>query len=158
MNNEKLTMNSEQCNMDFIELQIISAVRKLLTEKVNEIIEKWKVFIPLVEISNYKGSSAINAVYSLSSCERTEKERIININSYSLTVQFSIPENTDSELYCYAYGNAFDKALSLDKTLGGIVECATITSTKYIPPKKLNCGQEWEVIITLRITVEEMKC
>jgi len=142
---------------DFIELQIIEAVKKLLTINVNEIIEKWKVFIPLVEISNYKGGSAINAVYLLSSCERTEKERIINIDCFSLTVHFSVPENPDSELYCYAYGNAFDKALSLDKTLGGIVECATITSTKYIPPKKPNCGMEWELIISLRITVEGMK-
>jgi len=142
---------------DFIELQIIEAVKKLLTVKVNEIIEKWDVFFPLVEVSNYKGTSAINAVYLLSSCERTEKERIINIDCYSLSVNFSVPETVDSELYCYAYGNAFDKALSLDKTLGGIVECATITATKYIPPKKPNCCQEWEVVISLRITVEGMK-
>ena len=142
---------------DFVELQIISAVRELLTVKVNEIIEKWDVFFPLVEIGSYKGGAAVNAVYLLSSCERSEKERIINIDCYSLTVNFSVPETADSELYCYAYGNAFDKALSLDKTLGGVVDCATITSTKYVPPKKVNCGQEWEVVISLRITVEQMR-
>jgi len=142
---------------EFIELQIVAAVRKLLTEKVNEIIEKWDVFLPLVEIGGYKGGTAVNAVYLLSSCERSEKERIINIDCYSLTVNFSMPETPDSELYCYAYGNAFDKALGLDKTLGGVVDCASITAVKYVPPKKIGCGQEWEVVISMRITVEQMR-
>jgi len=142
---------------DFIELQIIEAVKKLLTVNVNEIIEKWNFFLPLVEISSYSGGSAIVPVITLSSCEQTEKERIIKIDSYSLTISFSIPETSDSELYCYAYSNAFDKALSLDKTLGGIAECATITNRKYNPPKKSNCGMEWELILSLRITVEAMK-
>jgi len=139
---------------DFVELQILSAVRELLTVNVNEILEKWNDFFPLVEFSNYRGSSAIVPIITLSTCEQTEKERIIKIDCYSVTISFVIPETPDSELYCYAYSNAFDKALSLDKTLGGIAECATITSRKYIQPKKPNCGMGWELIITLRITVE----
>ncbi|MCL2441066.1 MAG: hypothetical protein FWD14_04950 [Treponema sp.] len=139
---------------DFIELQIISAVSKLLTVKVNEIIGNWNFFFPLVEIGKYNGSNVVNPVISLSSCEQTEKERIIKIDSYSLTITFTVPETPDCELYCYGYSNAFDKALSLDKTLGGIVQCATITGTKYIPPKKPDCGLFWEVIISLRVTTE----
>ncbi|MCL2722429.1 MAG: hypothetical protein FWD47_13955 [Treponema sp.] len=142
---------------NLIELQIIEAIKKLLTFNVNEILEKWNFFLPLVEISKYSGSSTIVPVITLSSCEQTEKERIIKIDSYSMTISFSIPETSDSELYCYAYSNAFDKALSLDKTLGGIAECATITNRKYNPPKKPNCGMEWELVISLRITVEAMQ-
>jgi len=142
---------------DFVELQIISAIRELLTVKVNKIIEKWDFFLPLVEIGKYSGSNVVNPIIFLSSCEQTEKERIIKIDSYSLTITFTVPETPDCELYCYGYSNAFDKALSLDKTLGGIVQCATITGTKYIPPKKPNCGMFWVMVISLRIVIEGMK-
>jgi hypothetical protein len=40
--------------------------------------------------------------------------------------------------------------------LGGIVDKAVITGKKYNPPKFQNCGEGWELVITLRITIEEM--
>lgn len=141
---------------DFIELRINNAVRGLLTGRVNEIINGWNFFLPLVEFSDYCGSSAITPVITLSSCEQTEKDRIIKLDTYSMIISFSIPETTDSELYCYAYANAFSKALGEDVTLGGVVDRAVITNKKYVPPKKLSCGMEWEVIISLRVTVEQM--
>ena len=150
-------MKNEKYKIVFIEQQILNAVRRLLAGRVNELLGEFDFIIPLIEYTEYCGTSSVTPVILLSSCERTEKERIINIDCYSLSVIFSIPETVDSELYCYAYSNAFDKALSLDKTLGGIVECATITNRKYIQPKKLNCGQEWELQICLRVTVEQMR-
>ena len=141
----------------FIEQQIIDAVRKLLAGKVNEKMNNWNFFFPLVEFSNFGGGSAIIPVISLSSCELTEKERIVRQEAYTLTISFSVPETTDSELSCYAYANAFGFVLSEDVTLGGVADRAVITGKKYIPPKKPNCGMEWETIITLRITVEEMQ-
>jgi hypothetical protein len=90
----------------------------------------------------------------MAGCEQSEKERIIRLDVYMLTVAFSLPEIPESELYCYAYSAAVAKALNEDVTLGGIVDRVSITGKKYVPPKKAGCGQGWELIISLRITVE----
>jgi len=140
----------------FIEQQIINAVRKLLAGKVNEKLNNWNFFFPLIEFSNYGGVSAIVPVISLSSCEQSEKERIIRQDAYTLAISFSVSETADSELSCYAYANAFGIALGDDVTLGGVADRAVITNKKYVPPKKPNCGMEWELVITLRVTVEGM--
>ena len=139
---------------EFIEQKIISAVRGLLTGKVNEKLNNWNFFFPLIEFSGYNGASVITPVISLSGCERTEKERIIKQDAYSVTISFSIPETADSELSCYAYVNAFGIVLGEDVTLGGVVDRAVISGKKYVPPKRPNCGMEWEAVITLRVTVE----
>jgi len=140
----------------FIEQQIVDAVRKLLAGKANEKLNNWNFFFPLIEFSGYGGASAIVPMISLSTCEQTEKERIIRQAVYTLAISFSIPETADSELSCYAYANAFSIVLGEDLTLGGVVDRAVITTKKYVPPKKPNCGMEWELIITLRVTVEGM--
>jgi hypothetical protein len=142
---------------DFIEQQIIDAVRNLLTGRVNEKLNDYNFYFPLLEFSNYSGSNAITPVIVLASCERTEKERIILQDAYSLTVTFTMPENPESELYCYAYATAFEKTLAENATLGGVADRVTISGKKYVPPKKADCGQGWELVLTLRITVEGMK-
>jgi len=114
----------------------------------------WNYLIPLFEFSDYCGTSAITPVISLSSCERTEKERIIQIDVYSMTITISLPESPESELYCYGYAYAINKALCEDVTFGGIVNSAIITSEKVVPPKVARCGMSWDLILTLRITVE----
>jgi hypothetical protein len=139
----------------FIEQQIIEAVQKLLTGRVNEFLSDMKYLIPPVEFSDYRGGAVIVPMISLSTCERSEKERIIRMDAYSLTITFTIPETNDSELYCYAYASAVCKALGEDPTLGGVADRAVITGKKYSSPKKLHCGEEWGVFITLRVTVEE---
>jgi hypothetical protein len=138
---------------DFIEQQIISAVRELLTRRVNEIFRDWEIVVPIIEFSNFAG--VVAPVISLSACECSEKERVVRLEAYSLTVSFSLPETPDSELFCYGYSFAFGKALGEDVTLGGIVDRAVVTGKKYVRPKKADCGQGWEAVITLRITVEE---
>jgi hypothetical protein len=139
---------------DFIEQKIIGAVKSLLTGRVNEKLNGYNFFFPLLEFSNYCGNNAITPVICLASCERTEKERIILLDAYSLTITFSMPENHESELYCYAYATAFDKALGEDVTLGGVADRAVVSAKKYVPPKKADCGQGWELVITMRVTVE----
>jgi hypothetical protein len=140
----------------FIEEAIIGAVKSLLAGRVNEKLNGYNFYFPLLEFSNYSGNNAITPVVALASCERTEKERIILLDAYTLTITFSMPENPESELYCYAYATAFDKALGEDVTLGGVADRVVITSKKYVPPKKPDCGQGWEVVITMRVTVEDM--
>ncbi|MDR0473618.1 MAG: hypothetical protein LBH43_08125 [Treponema sp.] len=138
----------------FIEETITGAVKRLLTERVNELLGEMQFVIPLVEFVNYVGGMVVCPVIALSSCERMEKERIICLDAYSLTLTFDVPETADSESHCYAYSAAVGKALAENPTLGGVVDRVSISGKKYVPPKNANCGQEWQVIITLRLTVE----
>ena len=140
---------------DFIENRIIEAVRGLLIGRVNEILQDWEFLIPIIEFGNIGCGYAVAPVVSLSGCERTEKERLIRLDAYTLSITFALQEHEDGELYCYAYSAAFVKALGEDVTLGGVADRAVITGKKYIPPKKLNCGEGWQLVISLRLTVEE---
>jgi hypothetical protein len=142
---------------DFIEQQIIGAVRGLLTGRVNEILGEWEFLIPIIEFGNIGRAYAVAPVIALASCERTEKERIIRLDTYSLTITFFVQEHDDSELYCYGYSAAVCKALEENPTLTGVADRAVVIGKKYAPPKHPKCGEEWEVVITLRITVETMR-
>jgi len=139
---------------EFVEQKIIEAVKELLTGRVNEVLGNWQFMFGIFEDSEFKSNTSIVPVVKLSGCERTEKERIICIDAYSLTISLTVPETADSEFFCYGYSSAISKALGENPTLGGIVNRAIVTDTKYIPPKVANCGQDWQVIITLRVTVE----
>jgi len=155
MSNEQLAMSNESDN-ELIEMRIIGAVRGILTGRVNEVLNDWQFMFGIFEESEFKSNTAVVPVVKLSGCERTEKERIICIDAYSLTISLSVPETADSEFFCYGYSSAISKALGENPTLGGIVNRAIVTDTKYIPPKAANCGQDWQVIISLRVTVETM--
>ena len=139
---------------DFIEQRIIEAIRKMLTGRVNEVLGEWQFMIPIFEFSEYQGRTAVVPMITLTSCERTEKERIIKLDAYSLTITLTLRETPETEMYCYAYAAAVCKALKENPTLGGIADRAEITGKRYVPPKKINCGNDWEVVITLRVTVE----
>jgi hypothetical protein len=138
----------------FIEEAIIGAVKSLLAGRVNELLGDMQFAILPVEFSDYRVGAAVVPVIALASCERTEKERIIRLDAYSMTITFTLQETPESELYCYAYAAAVCKALGGNPTLGGVVDRAVVTGKKYNPPKKAYGGNEWEVVITLRLTVE----
>jgi hypothetical protein len=141
---------------NFIELKIIDAVKKLLTGRVNEIIGDIQEVIPVIEFGNYKNNSVVVPVIALAGTELTEKERIIKLDTFALTITFSIEETSESERNLYVYSGAVGRAFYDNPTLDGVVDRAVITSKKNVPPKKLHCGQEWELIISVRITVENM--
>jgi len=142
---------------DFIESRIIAAVQELLTGRVNGILSGFEYSIPVIEFGGWQGASSVVPVISLTACERSEKERIILLEAYSLTIAFSLPEMPESELYCYAYAGALSRAVYDDPTLGGVVDRAIVTGKKYLQPKKVNCGEGWGLIITLRLTLEGME-
>jgi hypothetical protein len=137
----------------FIEQQIVDAVWKLLLGRVNDLLGEMQFAIPFIESGRCGGVTTIPAI-SLVSCERTEKERIIRLDAYSLTITFLLPETPESELHCYTYAVAVCKALGENPTLGGVADRAVVTAKKYVPPKKSDCGQGWETVINLRVTVE----
>ncbi len=146
------------CNEEremYTEEKIISAVKQLLSGRVNELLGEVLLHIPLVEFSDYEGRDVIVPVVELSACEQFEKERIIRLDAYSMTITFSVPDSEESELYCYAYSGSVRKAVDEDVTLGGVVDKAVITGKKYIRPKVANCGDDWQVIVSLRLTNEE---
>jgi hypothetical protein len=142
---------------NFIEQQIITAVRGILTGRGNELLGSVEYVIPLFEFGDYDGASVVVPALSIGMCELTEKERIIRLSAYSLTISINVPEHSDSELHSYIYAWAVCRAVEQNPTLGGVVDRAVITQKKFISPKKPYCGQCWETVITLRITVEEMK-
>ena len=142
---------------DFIEKRIITAVRRLLVGRVNELLRELQFYIPLVEFKDCSDWEAVVPVVALASCEQSEKERVIRVEAYSLSITFNVPEFDDSQLYCYAYSAAICKALEENLTLGGVVSRAVVSGKKYVQPKKLHCGEDWGIVISLRITVEQMK-
>ncbi|MDR2965815.1 MAG: hypothetical protein LBU88_08575 [Treponema sp.] len=141
---------------DFIETRIITAVRGLLSGRVNEILGKCEFLLPVIEFGEVGVNYAVSPVLSLSGCERTEKERVVRQDAFSLSITFTLPEDEKGELYCYAYSAAFDKALSEDITLGSVADRAIVINKKFVPSKKPNCGEGWALILSLRITVEEI--
>jgi hypothetical protein len=140
----------------FIEQRIIEAIRGLLTGRVNEILGKWEFLVPVIEFSSFANRHTVVPAVTLVSCERTEKERIIRLDAYTLTISFTLPETQETELYCYGYAAAVCKAIGENPTLGGIVDRAVVSGKKYSQPKKPGCGVDWEMVIALRVTVEEI--
>jgi hypothetical protein len=117
--------------------------------------------VPAVEFGDYRGGSVVVPVVTLFTCERSEKERIVRLDAYTLTIAFAVPEDPSGqrsvgERICYTYASSVATALKEDPALGGVVDRAVLTGKKYIPPKHEHCGEGWEVVLTLRITVEQV--
>jgi hypothetical protein len=141
---------------DLIEQRIIEAVRKLLTGRVNELLASLEYLVPLIEFSDYQGGNVVVPVINLSTCERSEKERIILLDAYSLSITFSLSDMPESEFYCYVYAISVCKALGENPTLDGVADRVVVTGKRYNKPKKPGSGEGWGVEISLRVTIETM--
>jgi hypothetical protein len=139
----------------FIEEIVLNSVKKLLSGRVNELLGETECPIPPIEFGTYRGGSAVVPAITLSTCERSEKERIVRLDAYTLTVTFTVPEHPAGERNCYAYAASVTAALGEDPTLGGTVDRAELAGKKYSPPKCAGTGADWGVTLTLRVTVEE---
>jgi hypothetical protein len=137
----------------FIEEIIINSLKSLLAGRVNELLGEIEYPIPPIEFGAYRGGSVVVPVISLSTCERSEKERIIRLDAYSLTITFAVPEHPEGERNCYAYALSVATALGESPTLGGTVDRAELTGKKYVPPKQGGTGGDWTIVLTLRLTV-----
>jgi hypothetical protein len=133
---------------------VLNSVRKLLSGRVNELLEGVGFMIPPIEFGMDRGGSTVVPVIGLSTSERSEKERIIRLDAYTLTIAFSVPEHPAGERNCYAYAASVATALGENPTLGGVVDRAELTGKKYAPPKCAGTGAEWGVTLTVRVTVE----
>jgi hypothetical protein len=147
----------------FIEEILLNSVEKLLLGRVNELLGETEYPIPPIEFRQGRNSMAggysVAPVIVLSDCEGSEKERIIRLDVYSLTITFTVPEypsdrRSVGERNCYAYAGAVGTALGENPTLGGIASRAVLAGKKYIPPKQSGTGGDWGLVLTLRITTE----
>jgi hypothetical protein len=138
----------------FIEEILLNSLKKLLTGRVNELLGETEYSIPPVEFVDYRSGSAVVPVVVLSTCERTEKERIVRLDAYTLTITFTVPEHPAGERNCYAYASSVATALRENPTLGGTVDQAVLTGKKYSPPKQSGTGGEWEVELKIHILVD----
>jgi hypothetical protein len=143
----------------FIEEKLLNSVRKLLSGRVNELLGETEYPIPPVEFGTYRGGSTVAPVISLSTCERSEKERIVRLDAYTLTITFTVSEHPSDqrsvgERNCYAYAASVAAALKENPTLGGVVDRVELAGKKYGPPKCAGTGADWRVTLTLRITTE----
>jgi hypothetical protein len=144
----------------FIEEIIINSLKSLLAGRVNELLGEMGqsgftgLSIPPIEFGAYRGGSAVVPAITLSTCERSEKERIVRLDAYTLTITFAMPEGPDSERNCYAYAASVATALKENPTLDGMADRAELTGKKYAPPKCTGTGVDWGITLTLRVTVE----
>jgi hypothetical protein len=138
----------------YIEEILLNSVKKLLSGRVNELLGETEYPIPPIECGSYRGGSVVVPVISLSTCERSEKERIVRLDAYTLTVTFVVPEWPEGERNCYAYASTVGAALRENPTLGGVADWAELTGKKYVPPKQSGTGEPWELGLTLRVTIE----
>ena len=140
----------------FVEKEIINAIRKLLTCQVNEVLGAMEWNIPLFEISEYRGSIVVVPMILLKKCERTEKERIIKLDTYSVQIKFNVLDFPESENNCYAYSYAISKIIDENPTLNEIVTKAEITSKEIIHPKVKS--DYWEIVVYIKIVNERGLC
>jgi hypothetical protein len=139
----------------YIEETLLNSVKSLLSGRVNELLGETEYAIPPIELGrSSSGAYIVTPVLGLTAGERTEKERIVRLEVYSLTITFAIPEGSDSERNGYAYAASVAAALIEDPTLGGVVDRAELTGKKYVLPKHQGTGGDWEVILSLQITIE----
>jgi hypothetical protein len=139
----------------FIEENIIISLKSLLAGRVNELLEETEYPIPPIEFGSYRGGSVVVPAICLSTSERSEKERIVRLDAYTLTITFTVPEHPAGERNCYAYASSVATALRENPTLGGAASRAELTGKKYVPPKQSGTGGEWEVELKVRVLVEE---
>jgi len=72
-----------------IEEAILDAVKSLLSGRVNELLSEHRCSIPAIEFSTYEGAECVCPSVVLSLCERTEKERLIYLDAYSLALKLN---------------------------------------------------------------------
>ena len=138
----------------FIEEILLNSVKKLLAGRVNELLGETEYPIPIIEFAKYRSGSTVVPAIALSTCERSEKERIVRLDVYTLTITFTVSEQPAGERNCYAYAASVAAALKENPTLGGVVDRVELAGKKYSPPKCAGTGADWRVTLTLRITTE----
>jgi hypothetical protein len=139
----------------YIEESIINSLKSLLAGRVNEILEEAERAVPPASFSSSPpgGYLITTPELRLATGERTEKDRIVGLDVYTLTITFTVPEN-GGECNCYAYAGAVERALRENPTLSGVADRAFLFKKEYRAPKRPDMWEPWELVLTLRVTTE----
>ena len=139
-----------------MEKKIKGAIRKLLVDDVNKLLEELSFHVPTLEFGTHIGREVIIPHVSLKACEQSEKERIVFVNAYAVEIGIPVDDlrDRDGELLAFAYGAAIRRAVRLNSSLGGLVDRTVITNMDYVEPKRRFCGDHWIMAARLRVTVE----
>ena len=139
-----------------VEEMIVNGVKRLLVKDVNKLLEGLDFHVPCFEFGNHGGREAVVPGVALSSCERTEKERVVFVDAYAVEITVPVEDiwGCDGERLVFSYGAAIDGAVRLNGSLDGTVSRVVITGKEFIPPKKPRCGDCWVLVMRLRVTVE----
>ena len=138
------------------EKKVKSAVKGLLVDDVNKLLEELSFHVPTLEFGTHSGREVIIPNVSLTACEQSEKERIVFVNAYAVEISLPVDDlrDWDGELLAFAFGAAIRRAVRLNPSLGGLVDRTIITNMDYVEPKRRFCGDHWIVAARLRVTVE----
>jgi len=132
-----------------IEERVLDGIWALLLGDVNEALVGLQRQVALFERrrGGSLGGFGCQAEVALLDVERTEKERFLKIDAFTVTVEFaaSLPD-------CYVYAWALDEALRQDATLGGLVDNVVFVSRRYLKEGPGNNAQ-----FKLRVIVESGK-
>jgi hypothetical protein len=139
----------------FIEEIIINSLKSLLAGRVNELLGEAEFLIPPIEFTHKLngGYYSITPELAIATCERNEKDRVVLLDAYKVTITFTCPEQ-NGERNGYAYAGAVDRALREDSTLGGTADYALLVKKEYKAPKRPGTGEGWEVELKIHVLVD----
>lgn len=141
---------------EFIEQKIVAAIQGLLARQVNELLQKYNFSAPPIQFGDFDSRAhVVSPEILLSPCEETDKEEAERLSTYYLSVSFLFPKTREKGLYCFAYSDAVRKVVNENPTLDGAAESAVIIKTKFIMPSKFDCGENYDLVVTLQITVSK---
>jgi hypothetical protein len=122
----------------------------MLRGRVNVVLEETERDLPFIEFSPSSAGGYLITVpeVRLTMGERTEKDRIVRLDVYTLTITFTVPED-GGERNCYVYARAAGRALKENPTLDGAADRAFLFRKEYRAPKRAGMGEPWEVVLTL---------
>jgi hypothetical protein len=128
------------------EEMLLEMTAELLSGGVNFYLNELDETVPLFEIEKCRslGGYGVKADIDISECELSDKERIIKLQAYTLTITFCV-KGFEHKRLLYIYAYAIEKAIADDPTFGGVADRVAVTHKKYSAE---------QVVITLRATLE----
>jgi hypothetical protein len=126
--------------------RILAAVKKLLLEDVNGVLDEMKDGAAHIDgIDGDGGTYGVQPVVRVKEAEVSEKERVLRISVYNVAITIRAKETE-----CFRYAYAIDRALRGDVTLSGIAEWSCLAGSVYKPVAP---GTDYDGVYSIRVTV-----
>jgi hypothetical protein len=128
------------------EEMLLEMTEELLSSAVNYYLNELDETVPLFEIEKKRslGAYGVKPLIDITECELSEKERVIKLQAYTLTITFCV-KGFENKRLLYIYAYAIEKAIACDPTFCGVADRVALTHKKYSAE---------QVVITLRATLE----